>query len=140
MVPRGRLGSSPFVSSASSQEALALAPSQDSHPKFLALAGNSVFLGSNILTSIFPFHYHLFSFNLYPIAIEFRANAFHKFCVASFMQSAFTIRNMNSITAPPSPNMAAAERKFRKCIDCTYGPSIARIIIISAFWIFSYAT
>ena len=46
----------------------------------------------------------------------------HKFCVVLFMQSAFTIRNMDSIPEPPSPNMAAtapAKRKFRKCTNCT---------------------
>ena len=38
------------------------------------------------------------------------------------MQSAFTIRNMDSTPEPPSPNMAAAapaKRKFRKCTNCT---------------------
>ena len=30
-----------------------------------------------------PFHYHFFlSFNLYPIIINYRANALHNFCVA----------------------------------------------------------
>ena len=38
------------------------------------------------------------------------------------MQSAFTIRNMDSTPEPPSPNMAAAvpdKRKLRKCTNCT---------------------
>ena len=38
------------------------------------------------------------------------------------MQSAFTIRNMDSTPEPPSPNMAAADpkqRKLRKCTNCT---------------------
>ena len=38
------------------------------------------------------------------------------------MQSAFTIRNMDSTPEPPSPNMAAADpkqRKLQKCTNCT---------------------
>ena len=38
------------------------------------------------------------------------------------MQSAFTIRNMNSTTEPPSSNMAATDpkqRNLRKCTNCT---------------------
>ena len=38
------------------------------------------------------------------------------------MQSAFTIRNMDSTPEPPSPNMAAAapnKRKLRQCANCT---------------------
>ena len=69
-----------------------------------------------------PFHYPLFLFNLYPIALECCANVLHKFCVVLFMQSTFTIRNMDSTPEPPSPNIAAAapaKRKFRKCSNCT---------------------
>ena len=122
MVPRGRQGPSPFVSSASPRGPLALATSQAAHPKFLAHAANTHLLGLEYFDIDIPFHYHLFSFNLYPIALEFGANALHKFCVVLLMQSAFTIRNMNFTPAPPSPNMAAAapaKRKFRKCTDCT---------------------
>ena len=48
------------------------------------------------------------------------------FCTSAvlfrFMQSAFTIRNMESTPEPPSPNMAATDskqRKLRKCTNCT---------------------
>ena len=79
---------------------------------------NTHLLGLEYFDIDIPFHYHLFSFNLYPIALEFSANVLHKFCVVLFMQSAFTIRNMNFTPEPSSPNMASAapaNRKFRKC-------------------------
>ena len=111
MVPRGRQGLSPFLSSASPRGPLALATSQIAHLKFLAHAAHTHLLGLECFDIDIPFHYHLFSFNLYPVALEFGANALHKFCVVLFMQSAFTIRNMNSTPEPPSP--------FRKCTNCT---------------------
>ena len=92
------------------------------HPKFLAHAVNTQLFGLEYVYIDIPFHYHLFSFNLYPIALKFSANILHKFCVVLFMQSAFTIRNMDSTPEPPSPNMAAAtpnKRKLRKCTNCT---------------------
>ena len=122
MVPRGRQGPSPFVSSASPRGPLALATSQIAHLNFLAHAEHTHLLGLKCFDIDIPFHYHLFSFNLYLIALEFGANALHKFYVVLFMQSAFTIRNMNSTPEPPSLNMAAAApamRKFRKCTNCT---------------------
>ena len=66
MVPRGRQGPSPFVSSASPREPLALATSQAAHPKFLAHAANTHLLGLEYFDIDIPFHYHLFSFNLLP--------------------------------------------------------------------------
>ena len=92
------------------------------HPKFLAHAVNTQLFGLEYFYIDIPFHYHLFAFNLYPIALKFSANVLHKFCVVLFMQSAFTIRNMDSTPEPPSPNMAAAapnKRKLRKCTNCT---------------------
>ena len=92
------------------------------HPKFLAHAVNTQLFGLVYFYIDIPSHYHLFAFNLYPIAFEFSANVLHKFCVVLFMQSAFTIRNMDSTPEPPSPNMAAAapnKRKLRKCANCT---------------------
>ena len=97
-------------------------PARQLHPKFLTHAANTHLLGLEYFDIDIPFHYHLFSFNLYPIALECSANVLHKFCVVLFMQSAFTIRNMDSTPEPPSPNMAAAapaKRKFRKCTNCT---------------------
>ena len=97
-------------------------PARQLHPKFLAHTANTHLLGLECFDIDIPFHYHLFSFNLYPIALKFGANVLHKFCVVLFMQSAFTIRNMDSTHEPPSPNMAAAapaKRKFRKCTNCT---------------------
>ena len=122
MVPRSRQGPSPFVSSTSPPGPLALATSQIARLKFLAHAALTHLLGLECFDIDIPFHYHLFSFNLYPIALEFGANALHKFCVVLFMQSAFTICNLNSTPEPPFPNIAAAapaKRKFQKCTNCT---------------------
>ena len=73
-------------------------------------------------TAIFPFiitFSHL-SFN------KLLLNRVQTFCTSAvlfrFMQSAFTIRNMESTPEPPSPNMAATDskqRKLRKCTNCT---------------------
>ena len=85
------------------------------------LARHSIFT-LVFFTSIFPFHYHFFHFNLYPNAINVIANVLHKCRVIACMQSAFTIRKMDSTTKPPSTNMAANEpkqRKLRKCTNCT---------------------
>ena len=122
MVPRGRQGSQPLVSSASPLGPIALATSQAAHLEFLAHAAHTHLLGLECFYIDIPFHYPLFSFNLYPIALECCANVLHKFCVVLFMQSTFTIRNTDSTPEPPSPNMAAAapaKRKFRKCTNCT---------------------
>ena len=121
MVPRGRQGPRPFVLTASARGTLALS-ARELHPKFLAHAVNTQLFGLEYFYIDIPFHYHLFAFNLYPIALKFSANVLHKFCVILFMQSAFTIRNMDSTPEPPSPNMAAAapnKRKLRKCTNCT---------------------
>ena len=73
-------------------------------------------------TAIFPFiitFFHL-TFNKLLLSIV------QTFCTSAvlfrFMQSAFTIRNMESTPEPPSPNMAAndsKQRKLRKCTNCT---------------------
>ena len=42
-------------------------------------------------------------------------------CFVVPMQSSFSVRDMDSASEPPSPNMAAttsAKRKFRKCLRC----------------------
>ena len=103
----------PFVLTASSRGTLALAVSQGTHPKFLARTVKTQFFRARIFYIDIPFHYHLFPFNLYPIALKCCANVLRKFYVISFMQSAFTIRNMDSTPEPPSPNMAAADPKQR---------------------------
>ena len=55
MVPRGRQGSQPLVSSASPLGPIALATSQTAHLEFLAHAAHTHLLGSSVFTSIFPF-------------------------------------------------------------------------------------
>ena len=122
MVPRGRQGSQPLVSSASPLGPIALATSQIAHLEFLAHAAHTHLVGLECFYIDIPFHYPLFSFNLYPIALECCASVLHKFCIVLFMQSTFTIRNMDSTPEPPSPNIAAAapaKRRFRKCTNCT---------------------
>ena len=116
LVPR------PFVLTASSLGTLALAVGQGTSKCFLARTDNTQYFGLVYFTSIFPFIITFFPFNLYPIVLKCRANVLHKCCVISFMQSAFTIRNMESTPEPPSPNMAATDpkqRKLRKCTNCT---------------------
>ena len=42
-------------------------------------------------------------------------------CFVVLMQSSFSVRDMDSASEPPSPNMASAastKRKFRKCLRC----------------------
>ena len=140
MVPRGRQGSSPFVSSASSQELLALAISQAAHPKFLARAGNSVFLDSNILTSIFPF---IITFS-HLIFTQLLLSFVQTLCTSSvllrlckvplqYVICILPLRRRLQTWLPPRGN-------FGSVSTALHDPSIARIIIINAFWIFSYAT
>ena len=96
--------------------------------KSLAQNANSIFLGLECFYIDIPFNYSLLLFNLYPIPLECCANVLHKFCIIWFMQSAFTICNLDSNSEPPSPNMAAAvpdKRRFRKCNNCmSQRPSI----------------
>ena len=83
---------------------------------------DTVFLRSYFLHRYFLFITIFFHFNLYPNAINVIANVLHKCRVIACMQSAFTIRKMDSTTKPPSTNMAANEpkqRKLRKCTNCT---------------------
>ena len=99
-----------------------MAISQRAHLWFLAHAAHLHLFGLECFCIDIPFHYPFFPFNLYPIALECCASVLHKCCVVSFMQSTFTVRNMDSTPEPPSPNMAAAapaKRKFRKCTNCT---------------------
>ena len=112
----------PFVLTASSCGTLALAVSQGTSSEVSRPYWQDTVFWARIFYIDIPFHYHLFAFNLYPIALKCSANVLHKFCAISFMQSAFTIRNMDSTLEPPSPNMAAADpkqRKLRKCTNCT---------------------
>ena len=116
LVPR------PFVLVASAPGTLALAVSQGTSSEVSRPYQTHAVFWARIFYIAIPFNYHLFAFNLYPIALGCSANVLHKFCVISFMQSAFTIRNMDSTPEPPSPNMAAAapdKRKLRKCTNCT---------------------
>ena len=123
MVPRGgRQGSQPLVSYASPLGSVAMAIIQRAHLWFLAHAAHTHLFGLECFCIDIPFHYPFFPFNLYPIALECCASVLHKCCVVLFMQSTFTVRNMDSTPEPPSPNMAAAapaKRKFRKCTNCT---------------------
>ena len=111
----GRLGPSPLSHTSR--------PPREAHPKSLAQNANKHLLGLEcFFTSIFPLIILFLSFNLYPIALECCANVLHKFCIVWFMQSAFTIRNRDSASEPPSPNMATAvpdKRRFRKCNNGT---------------------
>ena len=114
----------PFVLTASAPGTLALAVSQGTSDEVSRPCCERTVFWARIFYIDIPFHYHLFTFNLYPIALECSANVLHKFCVISFMQSAFTIRNMDYTPEPPSPNMAAAapnKRKLRQCTNCTAG-------------------
>ena len=120
VVSRGRLGSQPPLSHH-------VTPETSPWPGYLInvlsriLSTHSIFT-LVFFTSIFPFHYHFFHFNLYPNAINVITNVLHKCRVIACMQSAFTIRKMDSTTKPPSTNMAANEpkqRKLRKCTNCT---------------------
>ena len=81
-----------------------------------------IFLGSSVFASIFPFIIPFSHFTFIPVLLS----VVQAFCTSAvlfvFMQSTFTVRNMDSTPEPPSPNMAAAapaKRKFRKCTHCT---------------------
>ena len=137
MVPRGSPGPQPLVTYESSPlNPLLWWQAREAHPKSFAQNANKHLLGLECFYIDIPFNHPLLSFNLYPIPLECCANVLHKFCIVWFMQSAFTIRNMDSNSEPPSPNMAAAvpdKRRFRKCNNCmSRRPSIMRITILYA--------
>ena len=52
------------------------------HKRFLAHTVKTQYFGARIFYIDIPFHYHFLSFNLYPIIINYRANALRNFCVA----------------------------------------------------------
>ena len=97
-------------------------PARVLHKCFLARTVKTQYFALVNFTAIFPFiitFFHL-TFNKLLLSIV------QTFCTSAvlfrFMQSAFTIRNMESTPEPPSPNMAATDskqRKLRKCTNCT---------------------
>ena len=52
------------------------------HKRFLAHTVKTQYFWARIFYIDIPFHYHFLSFNLYPIIINYRANALRNFCVA----------------------------------------------------------
>ena len=52
------------------------------HKRFLTHTVKTQYFWARIFYIDIPFHYHFLSFNLYPIIINYRANALHNFCVA----------------------------------------------------------
>ena len=137
MVPRGSPGPQPLVTYESSPlDPLLWRQAREAHPKSLAQNANKHLLGLECFYIDIPFNYPLLSFNLYPIALECCANVLHKFCIVWFMQSAFTIRNMDSTSELPSPNMAAAVPDKRRFIF--FNLVMNKIIFISNTFLLNF--
>ena len=113
----------PFVLPRPTLEPSPWRPARVLHKCSLAHTGETQYFCARVFYIDIPFHYHFFFiFNLYPTALKCSANVLHKCRVISCMQSAFTIRNMDSTPERLSPNMAATDpkqRKLRKCTNCT---------------------
>ena len=88
---------------------------------FSPVLPSRIFLGSKFLPSIFLFYIPFSHLTFIPLLFS----VVHACCPSAvfvvLMQSTFSVRNMDSTSEPPSPNMAAAtsaKRKFRKCSLC----------------------
>ena len=113
---------SPFVLARPALEPWPWRPARVLDKCSLAHTGETQYFCARIFDMDIPFHDHFFTFNLYPTALKCIANVLHKWRVILCMQSAFTIRNMDSTPERPSPNMAATDpkqRNLRKCTNCT---------------------
>ena len=88
---------------------------------FSPVLPSRILLGSKYLPSIFLFYIPFSHLTFIPLLFS----VVHACCPSAvfvvLMQSTFSVRNMDSTSETPSPNMAAAtsaKRKFRKCSLC----------------------
>ena len=88
---------------------------------FSPVLPSRIFLGSKFLPSIFLFYIPFSHLTFIPLLFS----VVHACCPSAvfvvLMQSSFSVRDMDSASEPPSPNMAAAtstKRKFQKCSHC----------------------
>ena len=120
--PRGGgVGSHPLVSYASPRRSVAMAISQRAHCWFLAHAARPHLFGLKIFTIDIPFLYPFSHLTFIPLLLSVVPACCPSAVFVVLMQSSFSVRNMDSASEPPSPNMAAAapaKRKFRKCLHC----------------------